>query len=418
MRISRPFSAVPLLFILFVAARGQDFPLHALRIEGANRYPAEALAKLTGLQVGQPVNPAHFNEGAQRLADSGFVAGAQFRYEPAEVNGAQGYALIYQITEVDQTSLVIFDVPGVSEADLWRILNERDPLIARRMPVTPGAEAYYLAAVADAAAAAGIPRPELAVDIEGDLGTGNTTLVIQPKNLPVVAAIRVEGASVLPADKAIAALGKVVLGQPITERRFRQYVYENVTPLYEEIGRLKVAYPKVEIAPGQAGATVTLHCAEGIEYRLGSITFQGEGVESATLTEVGKFPLGKLANWKRISEGLATVRDEFRRMGYLQARLAVSRQLDDATARADATVEITRGVQFLMGDLILPGLPPELEPKVRKRWKLAAGEPLDALYVNEFIKDAFAVLEGYSSVSQDFQARSGSNVMDVSVTFR
>ena len=129
-------------------------------------------------------------------------------------------------------------------------------------------------------------------------------------------------------------------------------------------------------------------------------------------------PDRKTANWKKVVEGLDRVRDEFRKDGYLNTRLHVTRTLDDAAARADVAVAIERGTQFAMGELMLPGLDEKEEAKARKRWKLAAGEPLNALYVNEFLKDAFGVLDAATGVSQQFARRGESTVMDVFVTFR
>lgn len=399
-------------------AGAQDFPLHAIRIEGAERYPAEAIAELTGLTVGEPVNPERFHEGAQRLAESGFIASSQFRYEPAEVDGKAGYAVIYRVTEIDKTTRVLLDIPGRAEEDIWKALRERDPLILPDMPRTHAAEARYLEAVADVIAASGAPRPELEISLEGDLGSGRTAHVILPTDLPLATEIRVEGAKALPDWKAVDALKGVVLGQPITERRFLRYVVENVTPLYEEIGHLKVTYPRIELAPLGAGVAVTLHCEEGIEYQLGTVELSGEGMDAAALMEAGKFPVGKRANWRKVVEAVERVKDAFRRDGYLTVQPRVSRSLDDAAARADVLVDIRRGQQFLMGDLRLPGLDPKEEAKARKRWSLGAGEPLNGLYVSEFVKEAYAALEDVTGVSSAYAQREDTNVMDVVVTFQ
>ena len=227
---------------------------------------------------------------------------------------------------------MLLDIPGHSEEQLWAALAQRDPLVLPDMPRTPAAEARYLEAVADLIEASGAPRPDLEISLEGDLASGRTAQVILPRDLPLATEIRVSGSEVLAEEKIVNALKTLVLGQPVTERRFLRYVVENVTPLYEEAGHLNVRYPKIELAPFGAGVAVTLHCEEGVAYELGSVELTGEGVDGAALAEVGKFPVGKLANWRRVLEALDRVQDEFRRDGYLAAKPRISRTLDRGTA--------------------------------------------------------------------------------------
>jgi hypothetical protein len=83
---------------------------------------------------------------------------------------------------------------------------------------------------------------EIVMKTEADLHTGKMVVVCRPAHLPKVAAIRFEGNAAI-ADGALqAAMAKVAMDQEYTERDFRRKLEFNLRPLYDELGRLTVAF--------------------------------------------------------------------------------------------------------------------------------------------------------------------------------
>ena len=213
------------------ALNAQLFPLHVVRVEGTNRFPNEAIVEASGVAAGSQVQPSDFEVASNRIQETGFFQTVRYQYAPATINGKAGYTLILQVQEIKSLFPVRIDIPGFDEEEVWVLLSEQAPFARKQVPSNPEAERYYTSAIEKIVEERKGAHEEITIRIEGDLATGQASIVILPAVLPKLAEIRIEGNSAVSSQAIQEALGRVAIGEDYTNYMFRQYLDLNVKPL-------------------------------------------------------------------------------------------------------------------------------------------------------------------------------------------
>jgi outer membrane protein assembly factor BamA len=137
------------------------------------------------------------------------------------------------------------------------------------------------------------------------------------------------------------------------------------------------------------------------------------------MRKAAKFPVGKDADWKRITTEALRMETVLQSDGYLRVSSTADRGYRKNTQIVDVTIHVNKGPQFRFGALQVNGLNPEATQSATKLWKIAEGEPLDGLYIDEYLKAAFkGPAKGSKSVRKELKLRPGTTVMDVVVNFK
>jgi len=208
------------------------------------------------------------------------------------------------------------------------------------------------------------------------------------------------------------------MGQESTERDFRRMLELNIRPLYEELGRLTVAFPRVQMAVTAELAAVTTQVVEGPVWRLGKIDLAGDELPEAEMRAAAQFAEGRPANWKLFLASVSDMEQVLRRDGYIHAESKPTRSFREADRTVDVRVDVQKGRRFFFGELQVHGLDPGMQQRVAAQWKLASGAPMDELYIRDFMKALVPVLAGrIKSFRSDLRPREGTNVVDVVLTF-
>ena len=377
-------------------------PVAQIKVAGNARLAATAVITASGLRVGQIVTRAQLDAAAQKLADTGFFASVSYRYDPKAAGGVTGYALTLQVTEEAARTPVELDIPGQDAERLWQQLKSADALIDRQMPNNERASAYYKRAIEAVLRKSNHPE-EIVMKTEADLPTGKTWVAFRPAHLPKVAAIRFEGNAAIADGELQAALAKVAMGQDFTERDFRRLLDFNVRPLYEELGRLTVAFPRVNMArAGDAVVAVTAGIDEGPEWRLGKVVLTGDALPLADMHEAARFAYGAPANWTQFMASVYKMEQVLR-----------------PTQVVDVTVNVTKGRQFLFGELHIEGLDPGTQQRLAALWKLPGGAPMNQPYIDEFVRSVQPLLKSkFRTFGSELHVRTGANVVDMTLKFR
>lgn len=310
------------------------------------------------------------------------------------------------------------DIPGLDAEGLWQKLKSADPLIDRQMPNNEHALAYYKRAI-EAVLRKSNHTQEIVMKTEADLHTGRMAIICRPASLSKIGAIRFEGNLAI-ADSALqAAMAKVAIGQDFSERDFRRLLDYNVKPLYEELGRLTVSFPRVQIAnAGGSWLVVTAGIDEGPVWRLGTVNLKGDRLPLADMHDATRFAQGSPANWKEFMASVGKMEQVLRRDGYITVSSKPVRAFHEATDVVDVNLEIVKGPQFMFGELHIEGLDPDLRQRLAALWKLPAGAPMDQPYADEFVRSALPILRGKIRTSaSELQVHAGANVVDVTLRF-
>jgi outer membrane protein assembly factor BamA len=194
----------------------------------------------------------------------------------------------------------------------------------------------------------------------------------------------------------------------------------NLRPLYEDLGRLTVAFPHLKAAStGDAAVAITAEIDEGPVWRLGKVDLNGEALPVAQMRDAAQFAEGAPANWKQFLASIQKMEQVLKRDGYIAETARPVRSFHDSTQVVDVAVEVSKGRQFRFGELHIDGLGPDERQRLAGLWKLPGGAVMNELYIGEFLHSVLLALPGkFKTVRSSLHARAGTNVVDVTITFR
>jgi outer membrane protein assembly factor BamA len=412
-----------LLFAVLLAGAclpGQQpsYPIQRLALEGNSRLRTEPVLAASGLRVGQTATPADFAKACDRLMETGLFRSARYRYEPAAAT-EPAFAVTLQVAEAEELQPVRIEIPEVQEEDLWSWMAQNEPLVTRQAPANPAAERYYAAAIERYLDSCN-KRERIIATGRVDAAAGMLT-VFRPAELPKIAELRFEGNRSVPAAALVTAFSGPALGSEYSEQLVRELLELNVRPIYEELGRLRVAFPVIAAEKVAGGIAVTVSVSEGDVYQLGDIQVACDGIAQAELLKAAALKPGEVANWKKITEALGRMQSVLGRHGYLQPSEQVDRSFDEVAHRVGLIVSLQKGPQSLFGELRIRGLAPDAEARARKLWKLEAGAPMNIDYVEEYLKqvaaDGRVRRGGFTTIGRRLEPRAAGGLIDVTIEF-
>ena len=255
------------------------------------------------------------------------------------------------------------------------------------------------------------------------LSPGQFAIVFRPaRNLPAVAQVTFQGNQVIPQTTLREAMHGSAIGSPYTESSFRDLLNSAVRPLYEQRGRVRVAFTEVRTEPVKdvEGVQVFVKIDEGLSYELGKVAIAGPSpVDAAVLIKAGDFKTGDVANFDRVNEGLEKIRKAVRRAGFLDAKVTSTRTIDDTKKAVDVAIHIDAGAQYTMGKLTIVGLDLNGEAEITRIWTMKEGKTLNPEYPDYFlnrIKEQ-ALFEDLGTTKADLKVDAQKHSADVTLTF-
>jgi outer membrane protein assembly factor BamA len=394
---------------------------------------------MAGLHLAAPIDKDAIELACKKIQDTGIFASVSYRYAPGP---KKGYAVT--LTLADQAPLVAatIDVPGVDEGEVWRWLSTRFGRFDHQVPQVDAAQKFlageierHIGALVSAqapqdsnnlAAAGSFVREllkrgqHLTVRMETDLRTRKLTLSFQPEVLPRVQSVAFTGNQAIPSNELSSVLNRIVSDAEYTDRKFAAILELNLRPVYEERGFYRV---KLTPAPAQwsdSGVSVTVAIAEGAPYQLGKVEMAGDDLPAGAMLAAGKFPRGKLANWKQIRDGILEIERVVRRAGYFEVTASADRSYDDVAHVLDLRIQVQKGPLYRFGEVRFTGLSPDLEGRARRLWKPKPGDPYDYAFPNDFFQEFsrivdFSHFRKYEAVASP--NGKGDHVMDMTLAF-
>jgi outer membrane protein insertion porin family len=352
--------------------------IETLKVEGNRNYTPQQILQVAKLKVGQPATKADFDAARDRLISAGAFENIGYRYTPSAAQ--TGYDVVLEVQEAQPGYPYKFEDLPADPKELETALAETDLLFGPRIPATDTLLKRYAAALQQYLAAKGFSGKVVAKVSQENIS--DLMIVFRPDSSPEnVAEVRFTGASVIPAADLQRAIHDVAIGSVYQDSRFRQYLDLAIRPLYDNRGRLRVAFPKLttEKAKDVKGLVVTVAVQEGESYTLGDVKVEGAPAGRA------KFKTGDVANMMAVQESVDVIQQQVRRQGYLKVTSQVDRKLDDAKHIVNLTVRVTPGPQYTFGQLQIQGLDIIGEAAIKKMWSLEPGKPFDAAYPDVFL---------------------------------
>jgi outer membrane protein insertion porin family len=400
-------------------AERASWPLESFTVEGNRHVTRDQILAVSGLRIGQTAGKPEFDAARDRLVATGAFESVAYSFTSAP--GAQGYAAVLQVVEVDSLYAALFEDLPVREADLRAWLKSKDPLFVDRIPGTKEALARYSKLVNEYMEAHGYHEPVTAT-LSSEHPPELVALFRTATPRPSVAQVKFTNTGDLPAPTVQSAFYNVAIGSLYSESHFRDLLDTGVRPLYEARGRLGVTFPKIATEPAKdvKGVIVTVQVEQGPAYKLGKVNVQGAPSSNDDLVKTAKLANGELANFDEVNAAQARITDSVRREGYMRARTEVSRKLNEADKTVDVTFRVEPGPQFTFGKLLIVGLDITSEPVIRKMWGLKEGKPFNPHYAPHFldIVKEEGLFEGLHSTEAQNKINADDKTVDVTLVFK
>jgi outer membrane protein assembly factor BamA len=397
--------------------------LIAIKVTGSKRFPEEAIAAATGLQMGAPVDDDEFKKAARRLGDTGVFTdiGYSFSYSTA------GTKLELHVTDAGKFVPTHFeDFVWFSDAELLKRIKEHAPLFDGDMPMF-GRMADEVSDVLQAMlvenSIPGHVEYRRMGKEDGPVESINyrvTDVLIEVRDIEFTGASEAD----IPALKAAS---EKMGDREYSRTRLNQLVQRQLLPVYHARGFLKAQFgepqPKVVKSPAadnedgprnQTVVDVTFAVTPGIPYKLKSLDWSGNReLSTETLQKMVRAEVGQTADTVRIGDNLKDIQKLYGSRGYVAATIKPDAEFDDAAGMVVLHMDVKEGAVYHMGELEFRGLDNSLTAKLRAAWKIRSGEVYDATYLSEYLPEAQKLLP--PSLDWEVASHVTANVRDKSV---
>lgn len=356
----------------------------AIQVNGNKRFsPAEVVA-LAGIKAGDPAVNSTFERARDRILATGCIETFAWRYAP-DVQGRMTATL--DIAEVDQFLPWTIDRLPVTPAEFAERASKVLPCFGREIPTT---DRYFDQATRVMAAILkekGVTDPVTAkVNL---LGKDIITVVFQPVTpAPNIADVRFTNVTAIREADLRKQITPTARGVPYSELLFRQMLDNEIKPMYENIGRLMVRFPKVSMASSKevSGVVVTAEVEEGPEFTLEDVEINGTPLSPTEIEDLAQYKRGETVNYTKVGLTLEKVLAKMKNLGYIKSSYKAKREINPEAKTAKLFVDVDLGPRYTMGSLKIEGLDVVSEPVIRKMWTMNQGDAFRADYPDLFLR--------------------------------
>ncbi len=400
-------------------------PLAKISVAGSQRFSSDAIAATINLHKGQTLHRSDLQSAADRLAQTGEFTNVNYRYESTP----QGVVVEFSLADAPVIPAYFDNFPWLSNEVISQSLSKTVPFYDGRVP----SEGTVVDDVAQA-----LTKLLEGVKINGTVthrvlrAPGSDQLVqefqLDGPQLPIEAVFFTD--ALADEDRAVHQSLSQLIGHPYSRYAIETFTFEQVRPLYEASGHLraKMGEPAARFSgepnqPPRQSVTAIIPVQAGPVYKWGGATWTGNAAISAgDLNSLVGLKDGEVADGTKLDAAWLRVADAYARIGYLDAAVTPSLELNDAAARASCKVTIVEGPQYHMGEMVLSGLSVEGERRVRAAWKIGPGAVFDKKAFDDFInggaRDAFGTLPyTYSKIGNFLEKNAKSGKVDVMLDF-
>src|ERR1700682_4339267 len=363
-------------------------PLKAVRAEGQKLLTEPQLVALAGLEPGAPIGRKDLQAAADRLVQTGLFSKVNYSFQTR----ADGLALTFNVEEGLRIPAYFDNVPWFADTEIADAIRKKLPFYDGALPEAGTVVDQAADAINALLTSRGMPASVEHEVIANPLGNGN------------VQAFRVQGAAMQIAklefsDPALASSKIIqqhlpeILGKAYSRMTIDLFLSEQVKPLYLQRG-----YLRVKLGPPEGRLTgnpneklsdqipVFVPVTPGPVYHWKDVQWSGNTLLSnLTINDLLKAKPGNIADGMGIEAGWDRVREEYARHGYLEVKLDPVAAFDEQAHTVAYTVNVHEGQPYKFGKMILTGLSPVAERRVRTAWPIAPGEIFDKIKFEELL---------------------------------
>ena len=421
-------SACPLVYAQSAPSSDSQAKLLSVDATGSHLYSSAQVLAVSGMQLGSPVSHDTIQAGADRLAASGLFASVRYRYS----TDTGGLHVTFDIQDAPTFPVLFDNFPWFSDDDLSKAITQAGIPFQGSVP----AAGSYLDSIAKA-----LEQTLAANKIQGAVSHQLTDL---PGTDQKMVRFIVSGAdvtihavsftdSLASTDRSVGNYIPDLVGKPFSRQTIERFDFEHLRPIYFSRGYLRAHFGTAQVHPpdhqGFINKTVdiTIPIEPGSIYTWAGADWTGNHAYTKedldTLVKVEGLLPGQPADGMKIFELWQNVQSPYGHRGYLDAQIQEQEAFDEANHRAAYHVTISEGPQYHMGDLVLTGLSPESEHRLRGAWRIPKGQVFDETYYESFLNEGIPDLFKGTPTAQDkigryLQKNPAAGSVDVMIDFQ
>jgi outer membrane protein insertion porin family len=272
-------------------------------------------------------------------------------------------------------------------------------------------EGYYLADIATTT----IKRSDTEVRVIFKITEGDKVLI---------KTIRFEGNRAFPAKKlkkVMETKEKWFLSWITGSGTYKEEVLKNdanlIADLYFNNGyvNIKVGEPRVELSPDKKGLIVTFGITEGDQFKVGSIGFKGDLIESeGELAKKIKLKSGEIFNRSTLRGDVFTLTDLYADKGFAFTNVTPDSKVNNEKKNIDITFDFEKGEKVYIDRINISGNTKTRDKVVRRELKLAEGDLFGATPMKKS-KQALMNLGFFEEANISTTKGSADNKLDLNV---
>jgi outer membrane protein assembly factor BamA len=362
--------------------------LREVHADGMKSLTEAQVVALSKLAPGSQVGRADLKTAADDLVRTGIFAKVTYNFQTR----TDGVTVTYHVEEAPRLPIYFDNIPWFSDGELTDAIRARIPFFDGTSPPAGTVVDQAASAINDFLAAHGL---HVAIEHEP-----------QPNPLSDgdVQSFQISGASLriarlefsdpsLSSSRAVQQHLSEIVGKPYSRLAIELFLTESVRPIYLQKGllRVKLGPPEVRLSgnPNQKlpdEIPVYVPVVPGPAYHWKSVQWAGNKTLSTfTLSGALGINAGDIADGMAIEAGWDRVREEYGHLGYLEAQIDPHPAYDDTAHTISYSANVQEGVQYRLGEIILTGISPTGERRIRETFPVPRGEIFDKTKFEEYL---------------------------------
>ena len=411
------------------AADNPTATLKKIRADGVKHLSADQVIALAGLSVGSAVGKQDLQAAADRLVQTGLFSKVNYAFQSKE----DGLYLTFKLVEAPRIPAYFDNIPWFTDGELADAIRRVLPFYDGTVPEGGVTVDKVASIVTDLIASRGMNTKVEYQVISNPLGEGT---VQEFRIADVVLQIaKIEfGDPVLAGSKELQQHLGEVQGKTYSRMMIDLFLAEQVKPIYLQKGflRAKLGPPEIRLSgnPNQKlpdHIPVFVPITPGPTYRWKGAQWSGNTVLSGfTMSALIGMKDGEVANGMAIEAAWTRVQEEYGHRGYLDAKVEPVADFDDQAHTVTYRINISEGRPYKFGKLVLTGMSPTGEKRLRAAWPILTGDVFDKTKYEDILlklqvhrEQIFVDLPvHYESVGHWLQTDADTGIVDVLLDFK
>ena len=388
----RPVLSIVFLFLTFllipapvisVFAQSTENPtatLKAIRTEGASHLNQSQIVALSGLSVGSAVGKQDLQSAADRLVQTGLFSNVNYAFQSKE----DGLYLTFKLAEAPRMPVYFDNIPWFADSELNETIRKVLPFYDGSLPEGGATVDQVSSIVTDLIASRGMRTVVEHQVIANPLGEGSVQEFRIADVVLQISKIEFSDPKLATSKVVQQHLGEIQ-GKTYSRMTVDLFLAEQVKPIYLQQGflRAKLGPPEIRLSgnpnqhlPDQIPVFVPI--TPGIAYKFKGAQWRGHALLSVfTLNQLLGMKPGELANGMAIQGALERIRETYGQQGYLDAKVDSETDFDDQAQSVWYRITIYEGRLYKFGKLVLTGISPSGEKRLRAAWPILSGDVFD-----------------------------------------